>query len=96
MAKQEVIPSQVKVKTPVEELRILATLAQDENYMVVLRRMARRYIEMLRNSAFHLNEKDSHFNLDHAELRNQAVGINNFIALIEYSIKKLNELDKKE
>ena len=82
MPDEQTMPMPVKMKTPLDELITLAEIADNEKYMTVLRRVARRLIENLRNQAFTLNEKDNFFPLRHTEYRNQAIGADTLVKLI--------------
>ncbi len=80
-----------KVKTQLEELEVLARL-KDSVEWAVAKRLAVRYIGNLRRVSFKLDERDKDYlAIRHTELVSQALGIKNFIKIIDNAGKKLEE-----
>lgn len=88
----ELLPSPEKVKTPHEELQVLAEMAGSQ-YLTVLKRVARRYTENLKTQSFTLREEDPHFAVKHARYVEQAVGMNLLIKIIEGAQGELNKME---
>ena len=82
MAKDPVLPQASRIKTPEEELQILAELA-DSTYFVILKRTVRRFVEVNKNAVFLLHKDDPKLILKMTELTSEAQGMNRLIKLIE-------------
>lgn len=91
--KDDVLPVASKIKTPEEELQILAELA-DTTYFVILKRAVRRYVEVYKNSVFLLRKDDPKFDLKFSDLTSEANGMNKLIKLIENSRLELAKRNK--
>ena len=94
-AKSDILPLPEKIKTPFEELEVMARFADSIEFQV-LKRVARRYTENLKTQSFTLREEDPHFQLKHARYVEQAVGMNLLIKAVEAAQKELNQRDKEE
>ena len=79
--KHDIMPLPEKIKTPREELEAMAQLA-DTVYFKVLKRVARRYVENLKNQSFTLREEDKDFAIKHTRYVEQAVGMQLLIKII--------------
>ena len=96
MKKQDdILPTPVKVKTPHEELQILAEL-QGTVYFTVLKRVARRYTENLKTMTFTLNPTDTNFAVKHTGYVENAKGMNLLIKIIENAQRELNKMEGEE
>ena len=93
--RDSILPLPEKIRTPVEELEVLAEL-EGTVYFQVLKRVARRYTENLKTQSFTLNASDPNFALKHTRFMEQAVGMNLLIKAIEIARKQLNEEDKND
>lgn len=82
-----------KVKTPIEELEVLARFAESIEFQV-LKRVARRYTENLKTQSFTLREEDPQFAIKHTRYVEQAVGMGLLIKAVEAARKELAQLDK--
>lgn len=91
--RDDILPMPEKVKTPIEELEVLADL-EGTVYFQVLKRVARRYTENLKTQSFTLNASDPNFAVKHTRFVEQAVGMNLLIKVVEAARKQLNEEDK--
>lgn len=94
MKKDTILPMPEKVKTPAEELEVLAEL-ETTVYFQVLKRVARRYTENLKAQSFTLNATDPHFQIRHTRFVEQAVGMNLLIRAVELAREQMNKEDKK-
>lgn len=95
MADEKVIKQPEAIKLPIEELRVLAELADSQTF-IVLKRLARRYTDNLKSLSFTLREEDPHFAIRHTRYVEQAVGMSLLIKAIEEAKKQLNSLEEKE
>lgn len=86
------MPQAQRIKTPEDELQILAELSET-TYFVVLKRVVRRFVETYKNSAFLLNKDDPKFESKFGELTAEAQGMNRLVKLIEGA---RTELAKRE
>lgn len=82
-----------KIKTPIEELEVLAKFADSIEFQV-LKRVARRYTENLKTQSFTLREEDPQFAIKHTRHVEQAVGMGLLIKAVEAAKKELATLDK--
>lgn len=89
------MPLPEKVKTPLEELEVLAKFADSIEFQV-LKRVARRYTENLKTQSFTLREEDPHFQIKHTRYVEQAVGMNLLIKAVETAQKELSQKEKEE
>lgn len=92
MAEEPVMPQAAKIKTPEDELMVLAQLSETTAFMVI-KRVVRRIVEQNKNSAFLLHDNDPHLALKHAKLTSHAEGMN---ALIKIISGARGELAKRE
>lgn len=90
-----ILPQVETVKTPYDELQILAGGA-DSTFFVVLKRAARRYIENLKNQSYLLREEDPHFAIKHTRYTEQGVGIGLLIKVVEGAKARLEEFEKSQ
>lgn len=81
------MPEQVRL--PEDELEALAELS-DTIHFQVLKRVARRYTENMKNQAFTLNSSDPNLAIKHSRLVEQAVGMNLLVRIIEQARTQLN------
>jgi hypothetical protein len=82
MDKESVLPIAAKIKTPEDELQILAELAET-TYFVIIKRTVRRFVELNKNSMFLLNRNDPKLVSKMGELQGEVMGMNKLIRLIE-------------
>lgn len=84
-----------KVKTPMDELIVLARL-KDSVEWAILKRVMQRYVTQLKSFAYNLpyNLPGEDFKVKHRESTAQALGFKRLIKLVESSGKKLEEDDK--
>jgi len=95
MRKQDdILPTPGEVKTPMEELEVLAELRESVQFQV-LKRVARRYAENLKSLSFTLREEDPHFAIKHTRYVEQAVGMNLLIKIIENARKEIANYEKQ-
>ena len=85
------IPLPQEVILPDEELFVLAEIAKNESYMVVLKRLARAYSDNMAKAAFRLKAEDPHMAIKHTRYFEQAVGMNLLIRIITESVAKLEK-----
>lgn len=90
--RDEILPKPEQVKTSLEELEFLARLSGSTEF-VILKRVARRYAENLKNLSFTLAEEDPHFAIKHTRYVEQAVGMNLLIKIVAEAKKKLEEFE---
>lgn len=90
--KSDLIPLPEEIKTPKEELAVLAEL-QNTVYFKVIKRVVRRYEENLKNQSFTLREEDPHFAIKHTRYVEQAVGMNLLLKVVESAAKELRKED---
>lgn len=83
-----------KIKTPIEELEVLARFADSIEFQV-LKRVARRYTENLKTQSFTLREEDLQFAIKHTRYVEQAVGMGLLIKVVEAAQKELAIRDKE-
>lgn len=93
--RSDILPMPEKIKTPHEELQVLAEMSNSQ-YLIVLKRVARRYTENLKTQSFTLREEDPHFAVKHARYVEQAVGMNLLIKIIEGAQAELNKIEGGE
>jgi hypothetical protein len=91
--RDDLIAMPEKVKTPIEELEVLAKFADSIEFQV-LKRVARRYTENLKTQSFTLREEDPQFAIKHTRYVEQAVGMGLLIKAVEAAQKELAVLDK--
>jgi hypothetical protein len=94
MAKKDLDKPQ-KIKTPLEELEVLANLKEKVEWAIA-KRWINRYILNLQKVSFRLDETLPNFVSRHAELIGQAVGLRTFVRAIEKAGKKLDEMEEKK
>lgn len=68
----------------------------DTVYFKVLKRVARRYTEQMKNKSFTLKEEDPNFAVRHTRFVEQAVGMNLMIKIIEGAGKELRKEDAND
>lgn len=90
--RSDLLPTPEKVKTPHEELQVLAEMSNTV-YFTVLKRVARRYTENLKTQSFTLREEDPHFAVKHARYVEQAVGMNLLLKIIDGAQAELNKME---
>ena len=90
--RDEILPKPELIKTPIEELEVLAA-GSDTTFFVVLKRVARRYAEQLRNLSFTLDETDPHFVVKHTRYVEQAIGMNLLIKIVNDAKKELAQAE---
>lgn len=90
--RDELLEMPVKVKTPHEELQVLAELAGMVHF-TVLKRVARRYTENLKTQSFTLREEDPNFAVKHARYVEQAVGMNLLLKVIAGAERELRNME---
>ena len=79
---EDVMPVASRIKTPEEELQILAELSQT-TYFVIIKRCVRRFVETYKNSVFLLNKDDPKLLSKLGDLTAEAQGMNRLVKLIE-------------
>lgn len=89
---ENVLPVAQRIKTPEEELVVLAELAET-TYFKVIKRCVRRFVELNKNSVFLLNKDDPKFASKFADYTSEAQGMNKLVKLIEGA---RGELAKRE
>ena len=94
MSKEKIIPLPEKIVTEASELMVLADLARNETYMTLLRRVARKYAEILRNQSYVTAPEHPHLAILHTRYFERIKGIEIFLGLIEKAPKELEKLDK--
>jgi len=92
--RDSLIPMPEKIKTPIEELEVLARFADSIEFQV-LKRVARRYTENLKTQSFTLREEDLQFAIKHTRYVEQAVGMGLLIKVVEAAQKELAIRDKE-
>jgi hypothetical protein len=93
--RDDILPQPEDVRTPLEELEVLAELG-DTVYFQVLKRVARRYAENLKNLSFTLREEDPHFAIKHVRYVEQAVGMQLLLKMVSDAKKELARLEGEE
>ena len=94
MAKSAKLDRPEKVRTPIQELEVLATL-KDSVQWAVFKRLAMRYIANIRRASFKLTEQDPNYlAARHAEFAGEALGIKMIIRLVEESGKRLSKMER--
>lgn len=91
--KDQVIEKPKPVQTPYTEMQVLAEL-YDTAYFDVLKRLARRLTDSLRQQAFSLSGDQPGFEIKHTRYKEQAMGVIRFLELIKQAkqeFEKLNE-----
>lgn len=84
-----------KVVTPLEELEIVSKL-KDTVEWECAKRMAKRYIQNLKDVSFSLSEMNGNYlQIRHADCVGQARGILYFIKMIDTANKKASQLEVK-
>lgn len=86
--KDDILPTPEDVITPAEELEVLAELKATV-YFTVLKRVARRYVENLKNKSFTLASEDPNLAIKHTRHVEQAVGMQLLIRIIEGASREL-------
>ena len=90
--RDEILPKPELIKTPQEELEILAA-GSESTFFIVIKRVARRYAEQLKNLSFTLDETDPHFAIKHTRYVEQAVGMNLLIKIVNDAKKQLAKME---
>jgi hypothetical protein len=93
--RDDILPSPEEVKTPMDELEVLAEFS-DSVYFQVLKRVARRYVENLKNQSFTLREEDPQFAIKHTRYVEQAVGMQLLIKIITEAKKEMVKFENEE
>ena len=93
--KDEILPSPEKVRTPLEELQVLSELSNTV-YFQVLKRVARRFAENLKNMSFTLREEDPQFAIKHTRYVEQAVGMNLLLKAISDAKKEIEKFEEED
>lgn len=94
MAKKK-LDSPYKIKTPLEELEVMARLKETVEW-TILKRWIVRYINNLMKASFKLMESDSNLSVRHAEFAGQALGLKMMIRYVEKAGIKLEDEEKKK
>jgi hypothetical protein len=81
-----------ELRTPLDELEVLAELSGTV-YFQVLKRVARRYAENLKNLSFSLREEDPQFAIKHTRYVEQAVGMQLLIKAINDAKKEVEAVE---
>jgi len=81
------------IKTPREELEMLAELS-DTPHFSILKRAVRRYIESLKNLSYTLREEDPQFAIKHTRYAEQGVGMGIMIKLVEGAKEELEKMEE--
>lgn len=82
-----------KITTPLEELEIVSHL-KDTPEWECAKRMAKRYIQNLKDVSFSLSEMNgSYLQIRHADCVGQARGILYFLKMIDTANKKASQLE---
>ncbi len=89
--RNDVMPMPEKIRTPREELEMMVAFS-DTPHFVILKRMARRYIEELKNRSYTLREEDPHFAINHTRYAEQGVGMGLLIKFVEGARKELEKM----
>ncbi len=84
MTKEDILPQASRIKTPEDELMVLAELSET-TYFLVVKRVVRRFIEKYKNDTFLLNKDDPKFESKFSDLTAEAKGMNLLIKTIEGS-----------
>lgn len=92
---EDVMPKIEKVKTPIEELEVLAEL-RDSVQFVILKRVARRYIEYLKAMSFTISADDPNLAIKHATYLHEARGIETLIKMVEGARAEKNRREEVE
>lgn len=88
MKKDDVIVRPEEVKSTLEELEMLATLA-DSNEFVILKRVARRFAEQYKELSFRLDENDLAFKKKHTSYYERAAGMHLLLRFVEEARRKV-------
>ena len=94
MARDVIVPKAEEMILHDEELMVLAELAVEERYMIVLKRVARTFADNMAKASFRLKAEDPNFAIKHTRYFEQAVGMKILIDLIEGSRKKVDEKER--
>lgn len=86
-----IIPKPTELVFPDEELSVLAEIAQNEKYMVVLKRVARAYSDNMAKAAFRLKAEDPQMAIKHTRYFEQAVGMQLLVNLIKEAAQRLDK-----
>lgn len=84
-----------KIKTPIEELQIMAGFKDSAQY-VVLKKWIKRYVDNMKNVSFRLLEHESTFPYRHAEYAGQAIGLQNLLKFIDDIGKEIEKMESRE
>lgn len=93
--KDEILPKVEQVKTSQEELEYLAKFSGSTEF-AILKRVARRYAENLKNLSFTLPEEDPYFAIKHTRYVEQAVGMNLLIKIVTDARKQLDKFEEAD
>jgi hypothetical protein len=89
----KILPKIEHIKLPMDELMVLAEMA-DTTYFEVIKRLARRYAESMKNYVFSLDPADPKLPIKHATYKEQAVGMQLLITAIADARKKLESKEE--
>jgi len=95
MEKKEFITSIKDIKTPSEELELLAALSKTD-YWVVVKRWVERYQGNLMRSSFNLDMRVEGHRFLHAGYLDQDFALSNLIQAVEGSDRRLREMGSKK
>jgi len=93
MIEDDIFSKAKKVKTPIEELEILADLA-DSVAFTVIKRVVIRYTEKMRELSFSLDQSSPNFIQDHIRCRENAKGMELLVKIIQDSRREKARLEK--
>lgn len=78
-----------------DELEVLSRLSASVEW-AVLKRLAARYIGVLRRSSFKLTEENpTYLAVRHAEFAGQALGVKTLIKMVDEAGKKVEKMESK-
>jgi len=87
--KKKILDRPEKIRTSTEELEVLLRLKESVEWSIA-KRWIGRYISHLKSVSFKLLETDEHYlAVRHAEFAGQALGLKEFVKVVEDSGKKL-------